>query len=75
MNEELTLCGPSGLTDFPLKDKLIKLGLKVTPGDKAFYYSHEDGELQRAVLTHMDDFILAQLWHLLKRLDSRLQKH
>ena len=29
-----------------LKDTLLTKGLKVMPGDAAFYYLHEDGRLQ-----------------------------
>ena len=42
-----------------LKDTLVSLGLMVMPGDKAFYYMHEEGELQSAVLIHVDDFVIA----------------
>ena len=40
------------------------------PGDKAFYYSNEDGYLQGAVLTHVDDVILAGNIDLLKKLEE-----
>lgn len=42
-----------------LEDTLMKLGLKIMPGDEAFYYLHEEGELKCAILTHVDDLILA----------------
>lgn len=38
----------------------MKLGLKIMPGDEAFYYLREEGELQGAVLTHIDNLILAR---------------
>ena len=38
----------------------MDLGLKVMPGDEVFYYLHEDGKLVGAVLTHVDDLILAR---------------
>ena len=41
-----------------VKEVLKKIGLKVMEGDEAFYYLHEEGELQGAVLTHVDDLIL-----------------
>ena len=28
-------------------------------GDEAFYYQHQDGKLQGAILTHIDDFTAA----------------
>ena len=34
-------------------------GLKVMPGDEAFYYLYEDGKLLGALLTHVDNLILA----------------
>ena len=37
----------------------MKFGLKIMAGDEAFYYLHEEGEFQGAVLTHVDDLILA----------------
>ena len=40
------------------KNTLVALGLKIMPKDKAFYYLHEQGELQGAVLTHVDDFTI-----------------
>ena len=39
-----------------VKETLVSLGLKIMPGDEAFYYLHEEGKLQGAVLTHVDDF-------------------
>ena len=42
-----------------LKIKLVKLGLRIMPSDEAFYYLHGDGNLIGAVLTHVDDLILA----------------
>ena len=33
--------------------------MKVMEGDEAFYYKHQDNELQGAVITHVDDFTLA----------------
>ena len=35
------------------------MGLKVMDGDEAFYYLHKGGQLQGAVITHVDDFNLA----------------
>ena len=35
------------------------MGLKIIAGDKAFYYLHEEGKLQGAVLMHVDDFTIA----------------
>lgn len=29
-------------------------------GDEAFYYLHQDGKLQGAILTHVDDFTVAR---------------
>ena len=43
-----------------LKETLVALGLKVMPGDEAFYYIHEKGELMGAVLTHVDDFFMIE---------------
>jgi len=42
-----------------VKEVLIDMGLRVMDGDEAFYFLHEDGHLQGAVLTHVDDFSLA----------------
>ena len=42
-----------------LKEILVDLGLKVMPGDEEFYYLYEDERLVGAVLTHVDDLILA----------------
>ena len=42
------------------KDTLVSIGMKVMPGDDAFHFMHdEQGDLMSAVLTHMDDFIIA----------------
>ena len=35
------------------KDTLLTMGLNIMLRDKAFYYSHEDRELQGAVQTHV----------------------
>ena len=35
------------------------MGLKIMDGDEAFYFWHEDGNLNGAVLTHVDNFNLA----------------
>ena len=37
----------------------MDLGLKVMPGDEAFYDLNENGKLIEALLTHIDDLILA----------------
>ena len=37
----------------------MDLGLKIMPSDEVFYYLHENGKLIGAVLTHVDDLILA----------------
>ena len=42
-----------------VKEILLTMGLKVMDGDEAFFYLHKDGQLQGAVLTHVDDFNLA----------------
>ena len=42
-----------------VKGILINMGLKVMDGDEAFYYLHKDGQLEGAVITHVDDFNLA----------------
>ena len=42
-----------------VKETLIKLGLKTLPGDEAFYYENKNGKLLGAVLSHVDDFIIA----------------
>ena len=39
-----------------LKDILVSIRLKVMPGYEVFHYIHEEGELQGAVLTHVDNF-------------------
>ena len=44
---------------FKLKDSLIALKWKVMLGDEAFYYLHEYGELQGAVLTYVNNFVIA----------------
>ena len=41
-----------------LKETLIIIGLKIMPGDEAFYFMHDRGELMGAVLTHVDDFFM-----------------
>ena len=41
-----------------LKETLVALGLKVMPGDEAFFYMYERGELMGASLTHVDDFFM-----------------
>ena len=35
------------------------MGLRAMDGDEVFYFLHENGRLQGAVLTHVDDFSLA----------------
>ena len=42
-----------------VKEVLQEIGIKDMEGDEAFYYLHQDGELQGAVITHVDDFTLA----------------
>ena len=42
-----------------VKETLTKLGLKTIPGDEAFYYENKNGKLLGAVLSHVDDFIVA----------------
>ena len=42
-----------------VKEVLMKIGLKVMEGGKAFYYLHKDRRLKGAVITHMEDFNLA----------------
>ena len=42
-----------------VKDTLVALGLRILPRDQAFYYLYEQGELQGAVLTHVDNFTVA----------------
>ena len=44
---------------FPVKEVLREIGLKVIEGDEAFYSVYQDGELLGAVITHVDDLILA----------------
>ena len=39
-----------------LRYTLVAIGLKVKPGNEAFYYMHDQGELMGGVLTHVDDF-------------------
>ena len=43
-----------------LEDTLVNIRMKVMRGHKAFYFMHDkDRELMGAVLTHVDDFIIA----------------
>ena len=41
-------------------------------GDDAFYYLHEEGELQHVVLTHVDDLILARTFEFMRNLVQKL---
>ena len=43
-----------------LKETVIIIGLKFVPGDEAFYFMHNRGELMGAVLTHVDDFLVVR---------------
>ena len=43
-----------------MKETLVILGLKVMPGDEAFYYLHKHVELQGVALTHVNDLILTE---------------
>ena len=38
---------------------LFELGLQTIHKDEAFYYSNVEGNLQGAILTHVDDFYIA----------------
>ena len=47
---------------------MSELGLRTLPGDEAFYYENRDGELIGAVLSHVDDFIVAGNYEFVKRI-------
>ena len=57
-----------------VKEILITMGLKVMDGDKAFYYLHKNGQLQGAVLTHVDDFNLAGMDEFVAKVISKGEK-
>ena len=43
-------------------------------GDEAFYYLHQDSKHQGAVLTHVDDFLLAGTLSFLDGLETEVGK-
>ena len=47
---------------------MIKLGLRIISGDEAFYYLHDEGVFQGAVLTHVDDLILTGINAFIKKI-------
>ena len=53
-----------------VKEVLKTIGLKVMEGNEAFYYLHQDGELIGAVITHVDDFTLAETEDFIKEVSS-----
>ena len=50
------------------------MGLKVMDGDEAFYFLHKNGQLQGAVLTHVDDFNLAGTDEFVAEVISKVEK-
>ena len=51
-----------------VKEALTELGLKMLPGDEAFYYENRDGNLLDVVLSHVDDFTIAGEEEFVKRI-------
>ena len=51
-----------------VKETLTELGLKTLPGDEGFYYENRDGNLLGAVLSHVDDFMIAGEKEFVKRI-------
>ena len=51
-----------------VKETLRELGLKMLPGDEAFYYENRDGKLLGVVLSHVDDFTIAGEEEFVKRI-------
>ena len=57
-----------------VKEVLLKIGMNVMEGDKAFYYLHEEGVLKGMVITHVDDFTLAGTAVFIKKVLEMVKK-
>ena len=54
------------------KQAMADMNFCTIDGDVAFYYFHEDGHLQGAILTHVDDFHLTGIDNLIKKIPSQV---
>ena len=57
-----------------MKEVLLKIGMKVMEGDKAFYYLHRDGILKGAMMTHIDNFTLAGMTDLIQEVLEMVER-
>ncbi len=57
-----------------VKETLQELGLKMLPGDDAFYYEHRDGKLMGLNLSHVDDFTIAEDTDFVKRIVTGIKE-
>ena len=53
---------------------MSELGLQTIDGDEAFYFLNVDGQLQGAVITHIDDFNLVGTVKFVKKVISHVER-
>ena len=58
-----------------MKDILVEMGLCVMDRDEAFYFFHKDGVLLEAILTHVDDFNLAETDEFVEEIISKVEQN
>ena len=58
-----------------VREVFEETGMKRLPGDEAFYYRHDDkGALEGMILSHVDDFILAEKDEFIEEIMEKVRK-